>query len=794
MLQWSQDLGSNNNYDHWGIDNVVIQPIDCNNDYYVVWDDGTTSVANGIGDFDSTMQLTTTTNYDLTFTNGYDDTCFTSIQIDVVPFDVSASAVPANLQCGECTDLQVILNNPQQSNSAANYTYQWTPNTGVADEFAAFTNACPTDNITYTATITETTSGCTGTADVPVNVAGGGAVADFTTFPATSGCPPLDLDFTLTGNAVGQSWEWFIDGVSQATTPNFSNVFTNPGFYDVMLVAYIPGVGCVNYDTMTVTIEVGNAIVPNADFDFNFQCGITSIDIWNSGTPGMTYTWDFGDGSPQVGPGPTDSLGHDFPSTGAYTVTLTVGDPICGTQSVYQEVINVVDNPITYIFNDPSCHDFNDGSVTVNLLYNTGNESFNITDSAGTTMNVGGSNAANNLTGGWYYIDVDLGFNCLVSDSVELWNPDEIIPSVITTDVLCNGDLTGTAIVDTVVGWQGSYGDVAFFWNPSIGQQGIGADSAMAIGAGDYVLTINDGNGCSNTYDFTISEPPALTFAELGADPAYCRVFDYQNGNGVVWASAAGGTPDYDYLWTNLQDSSATSYTTWGGLNPGFYEIQIVDENGCVLTDVIEVNNVDPIADFEMNSADFTNTNPYEGTAPVTVQFVNNSQYFANPNNPNADTTFYWHFNYPNDPPGWVISHDVNEVFDTSYLHGGTYTICLVAQNKNGCTDTACKEIIVYDPLVFDVVNIFTPNGDGDNDVFTFVYKAQAVSDFRCTVVNRWGKTIVEITDINQGWDGTDASGSEVNDGVYFYVYEGVADDGTTFEGQGTVTLIREQK
>src|SRR5690606_18188669 len=108
--------------------------------------------------------------------------------------------------------------------------------------------------------------------------------------------------------------------------------------------------------------------------------------------------------------------------------------------------------PITYIFNDPSCHDFNDGSVTVNLLYNTGSETFDITNSSGTTMNVGGSNAANNLTSGWYYLDVDLGFGCFVQDSVELINPDELIPVVVTENVLCNGDASGSAIIDTVLG------------------------------------------------------------------------------------------------------------------------------------------------------------------------------------------------------------------------------------------------------------------------------------------------------------------------------------------------------
>ena len=796
QFKWYQELGSGSGWDHWGIDNVVIQPIDCNNNYYVVYDDGTTSQ---VGDQDTTIMLTTTTTYDITFTNGIDDTCTTSVgPIVVDPYNVTVNANPTVLQCGDCTNLDMILNNPPVNNSATNFTYSWTPTTDIVDPNAPSTTACPSDNITYTGTITETNSGCTGQSTVNIQVNGGGAVADFDPFPALTGCPPLDITFTNTG--IGQSFEWFIDGVSQATTTDFNHVFNTNGTYDVMLVAFFPGTGCINWDTMTVQVEVGNNIVPNADFDYNFQCGITAIDIWNTGTPGLTYTWDFGDGSPQVGPGSTDSLGHNFPSTGSYTVTLTVGDPICNTTNTYQEVINVVDNPITYIFNDPSCHDFSDGSIVVNLLYNTGNETFLITDSSGTQVNVGGSNAANQLTGGWYYLNVDLGFGCFVEDSVELWNPDELIPSVITTDVLCNGDLTGTAIVDTVVGWQGDYNQIAYFWNPNVGDEGLGADSAMAIGAGNYVLTINDDNGCSNTFDFTIGEPTPLSFSQLGSDPAYCRLYGYQSGNGVVYASATGGTADYDYVWEDLQDTSGltlTSNTTWGSLNPGQYQITVVDDHNCVLTQVITVDSLNPLADFNILSSDFDVE--WEGTAQVCATFENTSQYYENPNNPSGiDPSFLWTMDYPNQ--GWYITDDPTETVDTCYDDAGDYTICLVASNKNGCQDTACTTVTIYDPSAFQPVNIFTPNGDGDNDVFTFEFLAQSVETFQATIVNRWGRTVAQFNAIDEEWDGTDASGSECKDGVYFYTYEGTYlnvdanGDKIKFEGQGNVTIIREQK
>ena len=52
-------------------------------------------------------------------------------------------------------------------------------------------------------------------------------------------------------------------------------------------------------------------------------------------------------------------------------------------------------------------------------------------------------------------------------------------------------------------------------------------------------------------------------------------------------------------------------------------------------------------------------------------------------------------------------------------------------------------------------------------------------------------KQLQSLNDITESWDGTDKNGSECQDGVYFYTYEGVAENGDEFKGQGNVTLIR---
>src|SRR5690606_18137896 len=149
--------------------------------------------------------------------------------------------------------------------------------------------------------------------------------------------------------------------------------------------------------------------------------------------------------------------------------------------------------------------------------------------------------------------------------------------------------------------------------------------------------------------------------------------------------------------------------TTWGGRNPGDYRITATDANGCTVSEIITVDSLNPIADFTINSAQLNGD--HKGTADVDVVFTNTSLYFANPNNPDADTTFFWILDNPD--AGWQITHDYNEQFDTVYKARGTsydIEVCLVAINKNGCTDTACKILTIFEPIAFDGVNIFSPN------------------------------------------------------------------------------------
>ncbi|MBK9191605.1 MAG: gliding motility-associated C-terminal domain-containing protein [Crocinitomicaceae bacterium] len=594
----------------------------------------------------------------------------------------------------------------------------------------------------------------------------------------TTICPGTDA--VLVAVAAGTiSWYTSTGNFIQNGNPLLANnVNVNTNYFVTNTDAFCESLP----DTASVVLFIDNVV---SDFDIIDTCGQLDVQVVNTGSAGLSYQWYMGDGSTYTG----SVANHTYAGTGTYVISLVTTDPVCGFEDSSAQSVTVYGQTLNIIYNDPTCHQFSDASLTLNLGNQIGGETFLIEDLNGNTLNPGGSNTANNLTAGWYYYEIFLGPGCTLADSVFIPDPPALDAGMTLYPPLCYGG-TGQATVDTVYNWQGNYNNISFIWAPNPGGVGgVWADSSFNMPAGTYALIINDDNGCSNTIDFTITQPTELVLVQFGSEPAYCRMFGYQSGNGVVYAAAAGGTPDYTYLWTNLDNGDTSDNSTWGGLNPATYQIEVTDDNGCTLVQTIVLDSLNPVADFEMSSLGFTV--PYEGDAPLEVHFENQSQYFANPNDPNADTTFFWNFNY--DEGDWVLSHDLGQTYDTTYM-AGTYTICLAAINKNGCADTLCQDIIVYDPVELIPPNIFTPDGDGSNDVFTFEFLSQGIEILECVIVNRWGNTIREFNDIHSVWDGTDKNGDPCADGVYFYVYKGTGFNGTEFEGQGNVTLIRGKK
>ncbi|WP_158798321.1 putative Ig domain-containing protein [Pedobacter sp. L105] len=86
------------------------------------------------------------------------------------------------------------------------------------------------------------------------------------------------------------------------------------------------------------------------------------------------------------------------------------------------------------------------------------------------------------------------------------------------------------------------------------------------------------------------------------------------------------------------------------------------------------------------------------------------------------------------------------------------------------------------------IPNTFTPNGDGNNDIF-YVY-GNSIASMKMRIYDQWGHLIYQASQIQNGWDGTYRGTLQPN-GVYVYVIDLIMTDGTKTLKKGTVTLLR---
>jgi len=159
----------------------------------------------------------------------------------------------------------------------------------------------------------------------------------------------------------------------------------------------------------------------------------------------------------------------------------------------------------------------------------------------------------------------------------------------------------------------------------------------------------------------------------------------------------------------------------------------------------------------------------------LSVNFTNDSQ---------DATSYIWIFGN-----GQMATVSTTAAQNATYGNPGTYTVFLIADNGY-CTDSSSLDIIVIpfpDPIIH-VPNVFTPNGDGTNDVFFIA--TQYVETLEVQIFNRWGNVVHEINGVNDSWDGM-VSNKEAVEGVYFFTYYVKGINGMELTGHGNITLNR---
>ena len=520
-------------------------------------------------------------------------------------------------------------------------------------------------------------------------------------------------------------------------------------------------------------------------------------------------------------------------------VTYTAGASMCGEAGdwcgfeggIEGTDVNIVfeELSISGISADISCYNENNGNIEV-IAPNQGNWNYSLYQEGVEINSSIEENSDNylfdNLSPGLY--SVTIGTPDCTSDILEfiIDEPELLELTSETENVSCNGGNDG--IVEyTIIGGTPPYENLSDQFN---------------LSAGNYTTTINDANGCTASTPFTISEPEAALSTETNIGGVTCE--DAQNG--FIEISVSGGTSPYNYTWSN-SDGFYSNESNINDLDGGTYNLSITDANNCSYDTTVTVlenegMSIDPLwSECISDNGEITITTN-GGTPPYTytllnvnteeIQINNNGVFnnliegdylieisdifgciedvFINLNarpiaNFSADEyTFYLsntptQFNSINndiDITDWIWDFGDNNTSTLEnpthlYLEPGSYYVTLTVIDEMGCENAITKEIIVLQDYYSYTPDIFTPNDDGINDVFSPSLRNIDRNSYNLLIFDRWGNLIFETSDYNEGWDGKLKNGTLLKSDVYSYKINYNTNLGIEKEETGRLIMAR---
>ncbi|MCR5050791.1 MAG: gliding motility-associated C-terminal domain-containing protein [Paludibacteraceae bacterium] len=119
-----------------------------------------------------------------------------------------------------------------------------------------------------------------------------------------------------------------------------------------------------------------------------------------------------------------------------------------------------------------------------------------------------------------------------------------------------------------------------------------------------------------------------------------------------------------------------------------------------------------------------------------------------------------------------IVTRNDQDIRYTFSEPGSYRVVCSV--NNQYCKTDSMEMFVAISESYLAVPNVFTPDGNGQNDEFRVAYRS--LREFHCWVYNRWGKLVYEWTDPAKGWDGT-INGRPAAEGAYYYVIRALGTD-----------------
>ncbi|HEV7232276.1 MAG TPA: gliding motility-associated C-terminal domain-containing protein, partial [Bacteroidia bacterium] len=663
------------------------------------------------------------------------------------------------------------------------YTYTWSP---------APTGGQGTPNATglgagaYTVTVNDSKN-CSKQSIYNISTAGGPTAS--LSSSANPGC-----NAACTGTATVQA-----NGGTGAFTYSWTGgAGTAPTANNLCAGTYSCTITDANNCSIVQTVTLGQpAALSVSPSQTNALCNAgasgTATATVSGGTTNYSYSW-----SPSGGNGATAS------NLAAGTYTCTVNDANnCSTTQTYTITEPVV-LAIAPSQTNLTCNGNNSGTATALVSGGTSSYTYAWAPSGGSAA------TATGLASGSYTCTVTDAHGCVTTQAYTLTQPATLTATGNPVSATCNLN-NGTATV-TPTGGSGTY---SYAWSPSGGN----AATASGLAVGNYTCAVTDSLGCNTSVTLSIintGSNPVASVSPAGST-SFCQ------GSSEVIAATGGG----NYSWNTGATGNFISVTA-----PGTYTVYVSNSCGIDSAKVNVTMNPLPVPVITGNttfckgdsallvasggttyswSNGFTGSTQYVYTsgvytvtatntcgststsATVTVNSVTanfgesvDSGYYPLPvifTDSSSSTANGWSWTFGDG------STSTNQNTNNTYASSGTYTVTLIVTSAAGCTSTLSKVIVVRDtPSWIIVPNVFTPNGDGVNDILQI--SSAGIVEFNAVFYDRWGAILAELKAPGAGWDGRTQGGVMVSNGTYFYILHAKGDDGKVFNLTGFVELI----
>ena len=528
------------------------------------------------------------------------------------------------------------------------YTYSWSNG-------ASTTTSSTSDGImnltinTYSVTVTDG-NGCVSSTNVtitspPALVTGG------TSTTASCGKSNGAISVSVTGGAGTYSYLWNNGLTAAGATGVGANGYT---------VTVTDGNGCTSVTNVTVANAGGATVTMNAPVNIKCNGGMDgSASVIAAGTS-LPFTYSWSNGTTSV----TSSTSNGISNIPANTYTVMVTDATGCFNVTSVTLTQPTKLGLTGTGLSTKCKASCDGQGVV--IPSGGTIPYTVSwGSAGTGLSVG------NLCAGTFAMTIMDANGCTKDSSVQVLEPTAVVVLAMSTPADCNqsnGSVSATASGGTVgTGYN-------FVWTG-----GVTGQTAGSIGAGNYIVTVTDNNGCTGTATTTVLNNNGVNASILNTSATTC----FAACDGSATANPTGGAGPYKYVWTG-----ASTGQTAGNLCQGNYTVTITDNNNCTSSAIAMVAQPKALA--------------LAPIAPLTTCIGQSVNLTAVPSGGTPVYSVTWQ-------PGAQTGTTINVMLTQST----TYTISAV--DANGCTTTTQTAVVNVNPPLNVAITAVNPVCPGTN-------------------------------------------------------------------------------